>query len=100
MTSRIDKSKVFEISQVDLSGSQLKVSGRAYNTIKVGDVLLACDPDGNTDDCVSFRVTGITMYGREIEEMEAVFTAWLILEGDNRNILEKSSYLFSEYVLS
>jgi hypothetical protein len=95
MTSKNDKSKVFEISQADLGNNLLKVAGRAYNTIKVGDVLFACDPDKATDDCASFRVTGITMYGREIEEIESAFTAWLILEGDDRAVLEKSAYLFN-----
>jgi len=95
MTTEMVRMRVFEVAWVKQQDNELQVAGRAYETIRVGDTLLACTSDDTNTDCADFSVLKIKIYNREIEQIDPVFAGLLILVGDAEEILSRSKYLYS-----
>jgi hypothetical protein len=71
---------VFEIASAITKNSQIHLAGRAYEIIRVSDRVLMCNSLDLDGDCVALTVAGISMYGRELQEMDAGYSGLLTLE--------------------
>jgi hypothetical protein len=90
-----EKVPVFQIEGVETIDNELRVIGRALETIRVGDQLFACPSEETDADCAVFQISKITMYNREIDEIDRIVTARLFLKGNDEAVLRKSKCLFA-----
>lgn len=93
--------RVFAINIIEKEGeNRWRLGGRAYETLHVGRSYLTCDPSQKVENCSQFLLLKIILYGHEIEQIEAVLTAWLIVEGEYKDqpATTENELLYNHYL--
>jgi len=68
--------------------------GRAYETIRLNDVLTVRQSQQQSDIRPKLIVRAISTYGKEVPELGRVHTGALLLQGSGGEMLEDDSYLY------
>ncbi len=90
--------QVFKVSEVVPIGEDtFLVNGRAYEDVKIGDILFAILAETveprkmEAPQC--FKVIAISTYTRQIEELSRMLTGSLTLQGDQGENLKEETML-------
>ena len=92
----MNRKQVFEFNEVKHEEGELRVIGRAYEPIAVGDVLLACPSEEATAACAVFKILKINFATIEVESLGSGYVARLTLIGQDEATLRKSKHLFAD----
>jgi hypothetical protein len=83
----------FLVEEVRLIGDELwLVRGRAYATVRVGDVLSAL-PQLASEPARRFKVESLSIYNKTVDALTPMLTGDLTLSGPNGDILKATSWL-------
>lgn len=86
--------EVFNVDVVERLGEDtIRVQGRAYMDIRVGDVLTAT-PSSAGDPTRPLAVIDITTYGVQTPELNRMMTGTLLLQGDDGGYVQESGFLY------
>jgi len=87
--------QVFEVVEVrQLNSCKWLLRGRAYEDLKIGDDVLTEGFDAfETAAMPTFKITAISTYGHEVDELPRMLTGDLTVEGDRGEYLERATML-------
>jgi hypothetical protein len=82
----------FLVEEANLIGDELwLVRGKAYETVRVGDVLVVPVDVRGTD--IQFKVVSLSTHSRKVQTFSAMSTGDMILSGPNGDVLKETSWL-------
>ena len=87
----IQKEPIFEIMEVNRRENVWIVSGLAFGTIHINDNLALQE---ESIEGAIFRVTEISLYGKEIDEVTRGLTCKLTLKSQLNILLSEKGYLY------
>lgn len=95
MVSRKDIFLVGTVEAVAPTQSNWLVRGRAYEEIRVGDVVYFCVAMPQADNrSIGFNIVSIRTYGKDTPLLSGMWTGDIVLQGEYGNLIREREKLY------